>query len=256
MPTSSGLALVAGDGVGQPASTENILLSLLPEEESAVIVENANRVFHDLRDHLFDVGDTIEHVYFPIGGMVSLVTTLSDGTSIEAATVGLEGFVGLPLFHGVQDHRTRGICQSEGELYEISAETFRKRLEPLPALNSLLHRYAQFSNEVVTQSSACNATHLIEQRCARWLLTTADGIGKTKFRLTQEFLSQMLAVRRPGVTVAMGALVRQGLIGHTYGVVDIVDVEGLKKTACECYMTLRAAQHDLLRVTRPATNEV
>ncbi len=88
--------------------------------------------------------------------------------------------------------------------------------------------------------------HLIEQRCARWLLTTSDSIGKTKFNLTQEFLSQMLAVRRPGVTVAMGGLERQALISHRYGLVDIIDVEGLKKVSCECYQTVRDRQRELL----------
>jgi hypothetical protein len=88
--------------------------------------------------------------------------------------------------------------------------------------------------------------HMIEQRCARWLLSSSDAIGKRKFNLTQEFLSQMLAVRRPGVTVAMGGLERQGLISHRYGVIDIVDFEGLKKVACECYQTVRERRGELL----------
>lgn len=211
-----------------------------------MILENTVKVSHELRDFLFEIRSTIDYVYFPVGGMGSLITKLSDGSTIEAMTVGLEGFIGLPLFHGVRIHRSTGTCQIEGEFLQMSAEKFTELLPKLPALNSLLHRYAQFSNEVLTQSSACNATHLIEQRCARWLLSTGDSIGKRKFRLTQEFLSQMLAVRRPGVTVAMGALVRQGLIVHTYGVVDIVDIDGLKKTACECYEAIRTARQELL----------
>jgi CRP-like cAMP-binding protein len=199
-----------------------------------------------LRDVLFEARESIEDVYFPVGGLASLVNTLSDGTSIEAMTVGREGFVGLPLFHGVSVQRARAVVQIEGDFVRLPAAKFIEMLPQSSGLNSWLHRFAQFSNEVVTQSSACNATHLIEQRCARWLLTTADSIGRTKFNLTQEYLSQMLAVRRPGVTVAMGALVRQGLIIHTYGVVEIADREGLMKVACECYETVRMSRHELL----------
>ena len=103
----------------------------------------------------------------------------------------------------------------------------------------MLHRYAQLSGEVIAQTAACNSIHMIEQRCARWLLITADAVGRNNFSLTQEFLSQMLSVRRPGVTVAIGALERQGLIEHRYGRVSIVDAEGLKKVACECYAVIR-----------------
>jgi Mn-dependent DtxR family transcriptional regulator len=88
--------------------------------------------------------------------------------------------------------------------------------------------------------------HLIEERCARWLLITADAVDRKDFSLTQEFLSQMLAVRRPGVTVAIGALERQGLIQHRYGRVSIVDAEGLKKVACECYQTINEKARELL----------
>jgi CRP-like cAMP-binding protein len=110
----------------------------------------------------------------------------------------------------------------------------------------MLHRYAQFSTEAMAQTAACNGIHLIEQRCARWLLLSADAVGRKDFSLTQEFLSQMLAVRRPGVTVAIGALERQGLIEHRYGRVSIVDTEGLKKVACECYNTIKEKTRELL----------
>ncbi len=178
--------------------------------------------------------------------MASLVTVMKDGTSLEAMTVGCEGFVGLPFFHGLKTHPMKGMCQIVGEFYSLPARSFKEVLAKSPALNSLLHRYSQYASEVLTQSAACNAMHLIEQRCARWLLTTSDSIGQKKFNLTQEFLSQMLAVRRPGVTVAMGALERQALISHRYGLVDIIDVEGMKRVSCECYQTIRDRQRELL----------
>jgi len=154
--------------------------------------------------------------------------------------------MGLPLFHGIPVARCKGITQVEGDFYQLAPKDFVSLLKTAPELRLMLHRYAQFSNEVVAQSAACNSMHLIEQRCARWLLLTADAVGRKDFSLTQEFLSQMLAVRRPGVTVAIGTLERQGLIEHRYGKVSISDAEGLKKVACECYQTITDKAQELL----------
>jgi CRP-like cAMP-binding protein len=97
----------------------------------------------------------------------------------------------------------------------------------------------------LSQYVACNSSHRVEQRCARWLLSTSDALGEKTFSLTQEFLSQMLAVRRPGVTVAIGALDRQGLITHRYGSITLIDRNGLRKASCECYGTIRGLQDEL-----------
>jgi len=245
-PRSRTTSRLTGDGSRAPAKQRNLLLSLLPDSEFDALIEHAEIIKPSLRETFADAGDPIERVLFPLSGMASLVTVLKDGTSLEAMTVGCEGFVGLALFHGLKRHAVRSMCQIEGEFYSIPAKSFQELISKSPALHSILHRYSQFASEVLTQSAACNAMHLIEQRCARWLLTTCDAIGKKKFNLTQEFLSQMLAVRRPGVTVAMGGLERQALISHRYGIVDIIDVEGLKKASCECYQTVRDRQKELL----------
>ena len=245
-PRSRTTSRLAGDGSRAPAIQRNLLLSLLPDPELDALLERAEIIKPALRDIFFELRDPIDRVLFPLTGMASLVTVLKDGTSLEAMTVGCEGFVGLPLFHGLKTSPVKAMCQIEGEFYSIPAKSFKDVLAKAPMLHSLLHRYSQFASEVLTHSAACNAMHLIEQRCARWLLTTSDSIGKKKFNLTQEFLSQMLAVRRPGVTVAMGGLERQGLISHRYGIVDIIDVEGLKKVSCECYQTVRDRQRELL----------
>ena len=119
-------------------------------------------------------------------------------------------------------------------------------IEVAPQLALLLHRYSQFAHDTVAQSAACNSMHLIEQRCARWLLITADAVNSCEFGLTHEFLSQMLAVRRPGVTVAIGELERAKLIAHRYGRISILDPEGLEKAACECYRTVKDRRRELL----------
>jgi CRP-like cAMP-binding protein len=113
-------------------------------------------------------------------------------------------------------------------------------------LHGLLHRYSEFVYETVAQSAACNRLHVIEQRCARWLLMSHDRVGRDSFDLTQEFLAEMLGVRRPGVTVAMGILEKSGLIAHARGNITIVDRAGLERVSCECYRTIRTRQGKLI----------
>ncbi len=235
-----------GNGTTAPTAVENSIIAKLPANELAAFLERAEKITSPLRETLFEINEPFERVLFPLTGMGSLVTVLKDGTTLEAQTVGREGFMGLPLFHGIPVARCKGICQVEGEFFQLAPKDFVSLLRVAPELSLMLHRYAQFSNEVVAQSAACNSMHLIEQRCARWLLLTADAVGRKDFSLTQEFLSQMLAVRRPGVTVAIGTLERQGLIEHRYGKVSISDAEGLKKVACECYQTITDKALELL----------
>jgi CRP-like cAMP-binding protein len=247
MRSKTGLSGHAGgDGTRGTTAIQNDIIDKLPANELAAFLERAEKISSPLREVLFEVNEPFERVLFPLTGMGSLVTVLKDGTTLEAMTVGREGFMGLPLFHGIPVARCKGICQVEGDFYQVAPNDFVSLVKIAPELRLQLHRYAQFSNEVVAQSAACNSMHLIEQRCARWLLLTADAVGRKDFSLTQEFLSQMLAVRRPGVTVAIGALERQGLIDHRYGKVSISDADGLKKVACECYQTITDKARELL----------
>jgi CRP-like cAMP-binding protein len=227
-------------------AAKNNLLSKLPADELAALLALSTHVECDLRDVLSPSGQTIRNVYFPLTGMISLVTELKDGTTLESMTVGREGFAGLSLFHGVSKTPTMAMCQIEGAFLRLSAESFTGLLPNAPQLALLLHRYAQFAHEVVAQSAACNSMHLIEQRCARWLLISSDAVASNQLGLTHEFLSQMLAVRRPGVTVAIGALEKMKLIEHRYGRVSILDKEGLENVACECYRTVKNRERELL----------
>lgn len=227
-------------------AAKNNLLSKLPAAELAELLALSTHVECSLRDVLSPSGARIKNVYFPLTGMISLVTELKDGTSLESMTVGREGFAGLPVFHGVGSTPTMAMCQIEGAFLKLSAESFTELLRSAPELALLLHRYSQFAYEAVAQSAACNSMHLIEQRCARWLLISSDAVGSEDFGLTHEFLSQMLAVRRPGVTVAIGELERMKLIGHRYGKITILDKKGLEKAACECYRTVKDRERELL----------
>lgn len=227
-------------------ATKNALLSKLPPSELSALLRLSTQVNGSLRDVFYAKDQQITNVYFPLTGMISLVTQLKDGTSLESMTVGREGFAGLPLFHGVKTARTMAMCQIEGEFLQLAAESFTSLMKDSPQLASLLHRYSQFAHEVVSQTAACNSMHLIEQRCARWLLISSDAVGSSDFGLTHEFLSQMLAVRRPGVTVAIGALEKMELIVHRYGRITILDMGALEKAACECYRSVKDRGHELL----------
>jgi len=228
------------DGAEAPsAPSRNTLLASLPGDELSSVLERCRETSFNLRQELFNEGDKIELGWFPLTGMGSLVTVLKDGTTLEALNVGREGFVGMELVNAVYTHQIKGICQIAGYFLEIRAPDFLELLKTLPHFQIMMRRYSQFAHEVVKQSAACNSIHLLEQRCARWLLMTSDAVGRPSFSLTQEFLSQMLAVRRAGVTVAVGALERKGLIEHHYGEVAIKDMKGLRETACECYSTIR-----------------
>jgi CRP-like cAMP-binding protein len=225
---------------------QNDILSRIPAAELAAIMEHATEIDCPGREVMFEAGDEIETVYFPLTGMASLVIVLEDGTTVEAMTVGCEGFIGVPLMNGVTTARYKGICQVAGIFLVFSAEVFLSIIDTLPDLSRRLHRYSQYASDVAAQSAACNGVHRVEQRCARWLLVTSDAIRSTTFNLTQEFLSQMLAVRRPGVTVAMASLAKKELISYRYRQVTLLDVPRLKETACECYATIREKAEELL----------
>jgi CRP-like cAMP-binding protein len=227
-------------------TTRNEILSKLPAAEFDAIMERAEAIHCPGREVMFEVGEVIERVFFPLTGMASLVIVLADGTTVEALTAGRESFIGVPLLNGVMTARYKGICQVEGNFLVMPAQTFLSILGDLPDLSRRLHRYSQYATDVAAQSAACNGVHSVEQRCARWLLVTSDAIDSTTFNLTQEFLAQMLAVRRPGVTVAMTALARKGLVSYKYRKVALLDVKGLKAMSCECYATIRAKAKELL----------
>lgn len=227
-------------------ATRNSILSKLPASELTALLELSTHVEFGLRDVLSASGQRIRNVYFPLTGMISLVTELKDGTSLESMTVGCEGFAGLPLFHGVTSTMTMSMCQIEGTFLRLTAEAFTDLLPSMPKLSLLLHRYAQFAHEVVAQTAACNSMHLIEQRCARWLLISSDAVSRNELGLTHDFLSQMLAVRRPGVTVAIGTLEKLKLIVHRYGKISILDKKGLESVACECYRIVKDREQELL----------
>ncbi|HST08204.1 MAG TPA: Crp/Fnr family transcriptional regulator [Gemmatimonadaceae bacterium] len=226
--------------------TRNRILGLLPPAELEEVLGLCERVSVRSKEIVFRRGESIPYVYFPEDCVISLVTELDNGDAVEAMTVGSDGFAGIAVFHGVSASRLKGLGQITGEALRLSTADFKQLTDSCPELERVLHRYSQFVFETVSQSAACNRLHVIEQRCARWLLMSQDRVGRDEFNLTQEFLAEMLGVRRPGVTVAMGELEKAGLIAHSRGMIAVVDRPGLENASCECYRTIRDRQSELI----------
>jgi len=231
---------------GAASNIRNRILSLLPPEELENVLERCEMVTIESKELVFRREEEIKYVYFPEDCVISLVTEMEDGDSVEAMTVGSDGFAGIAAFHRAPNSRLKGIGQITGEARRIPTADFIELTRSCESFHDLLHRYSQFVFETVAQSAACNRLHVIEQRCARWLLMSQDRVGRNKFDLTQEFLAEMLGVRRPGVTVAMGILEKAGLIAHGRGTITVVDRDGLQKASCECYRTIRERQKKLI----------
>ena len=180
----------------------------------------------------------IRSIYFPQTAIVSLVVVSREERGVEAATVGNEGFVGVPVALGVESTTLIAMAQVPGVALRMSVGAFRDLLREEPAFRDAVLAYAHTLLELTAQTIACNHGHQLTERCARWLLVTHDRVGKKVFFLTQEFLAMMLGVRRASVTVAAGMLQEAGLIRYSRGRVEVVDRDGLERAACECYRVI------------------
>lgn len=223
----------------QHSSPTNHLLKSLPAEVYASIQPSLEKVSLTLKDVLYDVNVPIPYVYFPLTGVNSLLTILQDGTAIEVATVGNEGMVGLPVFLGDDTIPGKAIAQVPGDALRMPSDVFRAAVGRYEPLRNILDTYTQALFVLVSQSVACNRVHTTEQRCARWLLMTQDRVGNNQFSLTQEFLSQMLGVRRASVSEVAQELQQEGLISYSRGEITVLDRQGLEVRACECYWIVR-----------------
>jgi CRP-like cAMP-binding protein len=213
----------------------NRLLTLLSDDDYERLRPHLVPVALDYRKSLYEASRPIEHVYFPINGVASLVLTTSDGASAEVGTIGSEGMVGLPVCLGDSDAPSSVYVQVPGTALQIDVRIFRGELERSPALKLIVLRYAHAFFNQVAQSAACAHLHKVEQRCCRWLLMTRDRMPSGDFLLTHEFLGMMLGVRRTTVTDVMGSLQKAGLIRYRRGHVTILDEQALRQRACECY---------------------
>ncbi|MEH2117108.1 Crp/Fnr family transcriptional regulator [Nostoc sp.] len=194
---------------------------------------------------LHEAGEPITQVYFPDKSMISIVTTMEDGSTAEVGIVSSEGLVGIPVILGNRITTTTSFVQISGAAMQMNADILRAEFNRGGAIQNLLLCYVQAIYSELSQAAACNRLHTLDERLARWLLTVADRVQSEDFLLTQEFISQMLGVRRSGVTVAASTLSQAGMISYKRGHISILNREDLEATSCECY---RVIQNEFARL--------
>jgi CRP-like cAMP-binding protein len=217
-----------------PATLKNRLLTALPQDIEDFF-SNLHPVSLLLRQILYVVGAPLEHVYFIERGVVSILTIMADGSTIEVGMIGFEGIVGVSALLGGEVTAQHFVVQVPGTALRMNAALCKRAFERNEAVRSVMLRYADAMVNLSAQTAACNRLHTIEQRLARWLLMARDRIESDIMPMTHEFLSSMLGVRRSGVTETAGELQRSGLIRYHRGQVRIIDRGALEAAACECY---------------------
>jgi CRP-like cAMP-binding protein len=225
---------------------QNLILTGLPADEWATLRNKLHPVALDQGQLLFKAGEPAEFVYFVEQGMVSVVSDMQNGDSIEIGTIGIEGMAGKWVILDADSVPYRHIMQVPGSALRMTATALAAELVPGKQLTRSLHRFYAAFNTQVMQGMACNGLHSIEQRCCRWLLTTQDRIGSPELNITHEFLAQMLGVRRASVTEVLRPLQSDGLIRASRGKVVILDSKRLADASCECYGVIRREYQRLM----------
>ena len=219
-------------------SSANALLAALPRDEYFDLLEDMEYASLAFGEVLYETGEPVRYVFFPNDSLISLLTVVDTHHALEVSMVGREGMVGISYALGVRRSPVRALVHGAGTAMRMSASRFRFQFRRSEHLQRLVNLHTQALLSQIAQTAACNRFHMIEARLARWLLMTRDRLGKSEFRLTHEFLSEMLGVRRVGVTNAAHALKLRHLIDYHRGDISILDSIGLERSACSCYRPL------------------
>jgi CRP-like cAMP-binding protein len=225
----------------------NHLIDFLDGSSNTPISLRMEKVSLSLRDVCYEANHPIKNIYFPLNGIISWVQDVGGGKQVEVATVGNEGFVGVPVLLGADRTPGKSFSQIPGEALRIRVEDFHELLASFPRFAGILHRYVQALVVQIAQGNACNGSHSVEERCARWLLMTQDRVGKPEFFLTQEFLAQMLGVRRTGVNEVAKSFQDAGIIRYARGDLTILNRSALEARSCMCYRIVRDEFRRMLR---------
>ena len=230
----------------QEPPTSNFLLAALPQKDRKNLLGDCEQVKLVFAEDLYQAGDIIPYVYFPIEGFISLITPVDDNANLEVGLSGNEGMLGITLILGVDVAPFRALVQGAGSAYRITTVLFRQQLAQSPALQQLLMRYLYVTIRQLALTGACTRFHLVEARLARWLLMTQDRAHSDHFHVTHVFLAYMLGVRRVGITKAASSLQKQKLISYHRGDVIILNRAGLEAASCQCYQADKKAYQNTL----------
>jgi CRP-like cAMP-binding protein len=218
----------------------NRLLLALPARNLKRLMPELEQVSCQRAQVLMDADSALDHVFFPDSGVVSVVAVYADGSIIEMATIGREGYADVQAIFGAKRSSAQLLVQIPGSAAKISRAAFTRAMQSMPAFRSLMYAYVQAFLEQVMVSVACNGAHSLKQRLARWLLMMRDRSDSDTLPITQDLLAEMLGVQRPSISNAAQKLERAGLIERGRRQVTILDRQGLTKASCECYQFVRS----------------
>jgi len=218
---------------------ENAILAGLSGAMTPEFLEVGKLINLETPQQIYEAGREIKDVYFPINAVLSVVTEMRDGGSIEVGTVGREGSSAIPLLLGATSSANESYCQVPGRAVVITSDYFHRLLGADDGFRSVLGRFLQAYVNMLGQLAACNRVHSLYERCARWLLLTHDRVNSDEIALTHEYLAMMLGSRRSGVTIAASALQQAGFIRYAHGHIVILNRQGLEEASCECYTVAR-----------------
>jgi CRP-like cAMP-binding protein len=217
----------------------NRLLLALPARNLKRLMPELEQIHSERAQVLMNADSALEHVFFPDSGVVSVVAVYADGSVIEMATIGREGFTDVQAVFGAKRSSVQLLVQIPGSVAKMSRAAFTRAMQSMPSFRSLMDAYAQAFLEQVMVSVACNGAHSLKQRLARWLLMMRDRTDGNTLLITQSLLAEMLGVQRPTITNAVREFERTGLIEHGRRQITILDRRGLTKASCECYQLVR-----------------
>jgi CRP-like cAMP-binding protein len=198
-------------------------------------------VYLTKRQVIYEQGEPIMHVYFPCSAVISLIMVMENGAGVEVATIGNDGFLGMPRYFGMESAFARGIVQVPGESRRMRSDLFEREIACNENLSEQLRHYANAQLAQLARTAGCNRLHAAEQRCARWLLTAHDRSDKNEFSLTQEMVADMLGVTRTRAGLVLQNLEQQGMVRATRGKITILDRTRLQSASCECYRIAKEA---------------
>jgi len=229
--------------------SENHLLAALSPAEADRIYPHLRLVAMPLGKVLYESGDVLRYVYFPVDCIVSLLYVLENGASAEISVVGREGLIGVALFMGGETTPSRAIVQSAGHAYRLEGQRLKDEFHRNGGLQLLLLRYTQSLITQMAQTAVCNRHHSVDQQLCRWLLLSLDRLSSNELVMTQELIANMLGVRREGVTEAAGKLQKLGAIRYQRGRITVLDREIVEQLSCECYAVVKKESDRLEKLT-------
>lgn len=229
--------------------SENYVLAALPSDAYSQLTPHLKRISLEQGRRLYEPGDLIREIYFPIDCVLSITMTMSNGATVETGMIGRREMLGLYAFMGGSTTQTSCSVQAAGSAMKVNAEVLKQEFNRNQGLRDVFLRYTQAFLTQVSQTAACNRLHLIEHRLARWLLEVQDRVKSDNLRLTHEFIADMLGVRRAGVTQAAQKLQESGIIGYNRGQIQLLDQHRLEASACECFHVIKDEYARLLNRT-------